>query len=176
MTFVDPQTGKDVGHYYHVDNAQHQLDGKIIPPGTFVGTQGGLPGTPSGNAGSSSAVHLHVEGTEAFHNAVINTYAGGRLLQNAANVHSANTPPSASPSAQPSGNRPLGTPQPAGTPQTPAAPPAAGANNQGGLLGLLTGGKGLQSQDSAPVSTPSMAFSLRNPTPGLPGLYSPLFP
>ena len=85
MTFVDPQTGKDVGHYYHVDNAQHQLDGKILQPGTFVGTQGGLPGSPSG-AGGSSAVHLHVEGTERFHNAVISTYADGNILK-APQVH-----------------------------------------------------------------------------------------
>jgi hypothetical protein len=81
ITFQDPDTGKDVGHYYHVDSPQHQLDGKILEPGTFVGLQGGLPGTPSGNAGSSTAVHLHVEGTDKFHNAVIATYAGGNILK-----------------------------------------------------------------------------------------------
>jgi len=86
MTFEDPETGKDVGHYYHVVDPQHHLDGKIIDPGTFVGTQGGLPGTPSGNAGNSKAVHVHVEGTEAFHNAVINTYVDGNILK-APQVH-----------------------------------------------------------------------------------------
>ena len=101
MTFVDPNTGKDVGHYYHVVNPQHQLHGKIIPPGTFVGTQGGLPGTPSGNAGNSSAVHLHVEGTVAFHNALIATYAGGAILK-APKSHpsSSYSPPSSPQSSQ----------------------------------------------------------------------------
>ena len=174
ITFEDPQTGQDVGHYYHVDNAQHQLNGQVIAPGTFVGTQGGLPGTPSGNAGSSSAVHLHVEGTEAFHNAVINTYAGGRLLQNASGVHQA-TPQAPPASTQPAGTRQLST-QPGNTPTTPAAAPATASNKGADLLLALTQGKGLQSQESSPVATPTMAFTLRNPTPGLPGLYNPLFP
>jgi hypothetical protein len=80
INFLDPRTKQVVGHYEHVENAQHQLDGKEIEPGTLVGTQGGLPGTPSA-LGSSTAVHLHVEGTDAFHNAVINTYAGGKFIR-----------------------------------------------------------------------------------------------
>ena len=89
IKFQDPNTGQDVGYYYHVDNAQHHLDGKILQPGTMVGTQGGLPGSPSGRAGST-AVHLHVEGTDKFHNAVISTYASGNILS-APGVHKAET-------------------------------------------------------------------------------------
>jgi len=99
INFEDPTTGKVVGHYYHVDNAQHQLDGQIVSPGTMVGTQGGLPGSPS--AAGSSAVHLHVEGTDRFHNAVISTYASGHVLS-APGVHTAATPQS----PQPAGARP----------------------------------------------------------------------
>lgn len=79
INFIDPDSGNVVGKYQHVENAQHQLDGKIVQPGTVVGTQGGLPGTPSA-LGSSSAVHLHAEGTDDFHNALISTYAGGNIL------------------------------------------------------------------------------------------------
>jgi len=81
IDFLDPATKEKVGTYLHVDNAQHQqYEGKTVQPGTVVGTQGGLPGTPSA-LGSSSAVHLHVEGTDAFHKAVIRTYADGNIMK-----------------------------------------------------------------------------------------------
>jgi hypothetical protein len=81
IDFLDPTTKEKVGTYLHVDNAQHQQwEGKSVPPGTVVGTQGGLPGTPSA-LGSSSSVHLHVEGTDAFHRAVIRTYADGNIMK-----------------------------------------------------------------------------------------------
>jgi hypothetical protein len=130
ITFHDPQTDQKVGMYYHVNDPQHHLDGQVLQPGTLVGTQGGLPGTPSANPGSSS-VHLHVEGTDQFHNAVIATYAGGNVLK-APGVHSQVA--AANPAATGTRNGLGLTAQPtAGTPQMP--PPAA--NGQQALANII---------------------------------------
>lgn len=134
IAFQDPNTGEQVGMYWHVNDAQHQLNGKVIQPGTFVGTQGGLPGTPSASPGSSS-VHLHVEGTEAFHNAVISTYAGGNILKVAGGMTGAHqqTAQGTQPAALP-----VRAPEAPGTP-APKATPTGGATNlfaqPGGILG-----------------------------------------
>jgi hypothetical protein len=159
INFEDPNTGQVVGHYYHVDNAQHQLDGQILQPGTMVGTQGGLPGSPS--AAGSTAVHLHVEGTDRFHNAVISTYASGHVLS-APGVHTAATPQN----PQPAGARPqLG----AGTnPLTAAA--GSGSNPTTAITAIPALVKPqTQQKPDVPVGMPS-AFPLYDPT-GFPSLY-----
>lgn len=120
IVFQDPSTGQQVGKYHHVNDAQHQLDGQIVQPGTFVGTQGGLPGTPSA-APNSSTVHLHVEGTDQFHNSVIKTYADGDIFK-APSSHTIANP----------GQTP--TPPPLQRPNTPPPTPAAsrGSGGSGG--------------------------------------------
>jgi hypothetical protein len=159
INFEDPNTGQVVGHYYHVDNAQHQLDGQILQPGTMVGTQGGLQGSHS--AAGSTAVHLHVEGTDRFHNAVISTYASGHVLS-APGVHTAATPQN----PQPAGARPqLG----AGTnPLTAAA--GSGSNPTTAITAIPALVKPqTQQKPDVPVGMPS-AFPLYDPT-GFPSLY-----
>jgi hypothetical protein len=161
ITFHDPQTDQKVGMYYHVNNPQHQLDGKIIQPGTMVGTQGGLPGTPSAYPGSS-AVHLHVEGTDRFHNAVISTYASGHVLNAPGVTHTATQQ-----NPQPAGARPqLGASQ---NPLTPGATPPA-ANPAITAIPALAKLQQMQQQPDTPVGLPS-AFSLYNPSPGFSSLY-----
>lgn len=162
ITFHDPQTDEKVGMYYHVNDPQHQLDGQIVQPGTLVGTQGGLPGTPSAEPGSS-AVHLHVEGTERFHNAVIATYAGGNVLNAPGVQHTANNP-----TPQPAGTRPqLGA---ANQPLAPGAGGGGGGGQNNALLAIIKQNQQAQQQASQPVGTPS-PFSLYNPSPGWGNLY-----
>ncbi len=161
ITFHDPQTDEKVGMYYHVNNPQHQLDGQIIQPGTMVGTQGGLPGTPSAYPGSS-AVHLHVEGTERFHNAVISTYASGHVLNAPGVQHTAQQQ-----EPQPAGARPqLGTQNPLTT----------GANPQSQepqvSLAAFPALQKLQQMNQQPVVGGTPPFSLYNNTPGFSPLYS----
>jgi len=162
ITFHDPQTDEKVGMYYHVNSPQHQLDGQIVQPGTLVGTQGGLPGTSSAYPGST-AVHLHVEGTDRFHNAVIATYAGGNILNAPGVEHTANqqTP-------QPAGARPqLGA---ANQPVAPAASTSSGGGQNNALLAIIKQNQQAQQQASQPVGTPSL-FSIVNPSPGWASLY-----
>ena len=163
IAFHDPQTDQMVGKYYHVNDAQHQLDGKVIQPGTLVGTQGGLPGTPSANPGSSS-VHLHVEGTDRFHNAVISTYANGNVLK-APGVHT----PLAQANTQPAGTRSnLGAPDnPLLTPQK--SRPGAPAQNPFVTLMAQQGAAQRQQQQRMDLSSRNM-FSVQNPT-GISNLY-----
>lgn len=161
INFEDPNTGQVVGHYYHVDNAQHQLDGQILQPGTMVGTQGGLPGSPS--AAGSTAVHLHVEGTDRFHNAVIATYAGGNILNAPGVQHTANNP-----DPQPAGARPqLGAgqnPLTTGTSNTPQQPQITAIPALAKLQQMQ------RQQADVPVGMPN-AFALYNPSPGFSSLY-----
>ena len=136
IAFQDPNTGEQVGMYWHVNDPQHQLNGKVIQPGTFVGTQGGLPGTPSASPGSSS-VHLHVEGTEAFHNAVISTYAGGNILKVAGGMTGAHQQTA---QGQNPGALPVRAPAAPGTPAPKAGPSGGGGGTNlftqpGGVLG-----------------------------------------
>lgn len=162
ITFHDPQTDQKVGMYYHVENPQHQLDGQIVQPGTMVGTQGGLPGTSSAYPGSS-AVHLHVEGTERFHNAVISTYASGHVLNAPGVTHTATQQ-----NPQPAGARPqLGASQ---NPLTPGATPAATNPAITAIPALAKLQQMNQEQSGTPVGMPS-AFSLYNPSPGFSSLY-----
>ena len=160
ITFHDPQTDEKVGMYYHVNNPQHQLDGKIVQPGTMVGTQGGLPGTPSAYPGSS-AVHLHVEGTERFHNAVISTYASGHVLNAPGVQHTAQQQ-----QPQPAGARPqLGA---ASTPVTAGATP----QHQGPVIAPIPALAQLQQQMQEDVQLDSSSpFSIYNQTPGWGSMY-----
>lgn len=146
--------------YYHVNNPQHQLDGKIVQPGTMVGTQGGLPGTPSAHPGSS-AVHLHVEGTERFHNAVISTYASGHVLNAPGVTHTATQQ-----NPQPAGARPqLGS---ASTPVTAGATP----QHQGPVIAPIPALAQLQQQMQEDVQLDSSSpFSIYNQTPGWGSMY-----
>lgn len=167
IAFQDPNSGEQVGMYWHVNDPQHQLNGQVIQPGTFVGTQGGLPGTPSAAPGSSS-VHLHVEGTESFHNAVIKTYADGNILKvaggqtGAHNMASSNDPSSnvASRQAQPSSNGAAVRPQSSSGSTAPASP---GANI---FLNTNRGGGGAVSPPSP--QSQGMAFSLSSFNPAAP--------
>lgn len=76
VRFEDPTTGKVVAVYHHLENVPRNINGKILTGGTFIGTQGGRPGAASAY-GSSSAVHVHLEGTADWHKKFISTYAGG---------------------------------------------------------------------------------------------------
>jgi len=167
IAFQDPNTGEQVGMYWHVNDPQHQLNGQVIQPGTFVGTQGGLPGTPSAAPGSSS-VHLHVEGTEAFHNAVIKTYADGNILKvaggqtGAHQLASSNQPSSniASRQPQPSPNGAAARPQSSSTPNRPSSP---------GTNIFLNNNRGGGGAVSPPSPQPQgMAFSLSSFNPAAP--------
>ena len=163
ITFHDPQTDEKVGMYYHVNNPQHQLDGQIVQPGTMVGTQGGLPGTPSAYPGSS-AVHLHVEGTERFHNAVISTYASGHVLNAPGVTHTATqqTP-------QPAGARPqLGA---ANNPVTAGQNPPATQPAIAAIPALAAAQQALQEDVALDTSSP---FSIYNSTPGWGSMYGQL--
>ena len=167
ITFHDPQTDEKVGMYYHVNNPQHQLDGQIVQPGTLVGTQGGLPGTPSADPGSS-AVHLHVEGTDRFHNAVISTYASGNVLS-APGVHTAATPQN----PQPAGVRPqLGAAiSPPGSP-TQVTPRAAKKGDGSTQIVTLP----MPAAAPPPAQSPAQApvyISIMNPTPGYGWFFPP---
>ena len=125
----------------------------------MVGTQGGLPGSPS--AAGSTAVHLHVEGTDRFHNAVISTYASGHVLS-APGVHTAATPQS----PQPAGARPqLGA---GANPLTAAA--GTGSNPTTAITAIPALVKPqTQQQPDVPVGMP-FAFPLYDPS-GFPSLY-----
>ncbi len=163
ITFHDPQTDEKVGMYYHVNNPQHQLDGQIIQPGTMVGTQGGLPGTPSAYPGSS-AVHLHVEGTERFHNAVISTYASGHVLNAPGVTHTATQQ-----QPQPAGARPqLGAAQ---NPVTAGANPPATQPTIAAIPALAAAQQALQEDTPIDSSSP---FSIYNRTPGWGSMYGSL--
>jgi muramidase (phage lysozyme) len=76
IRFLDPNSNKTIAVYHHLDNIPSGINGKVISGGTFIGTQGGRPGTSSGY-GRSSAVHVHLEATPEWHRAFIRTYAGG---------------------------------------------------------------------------------------------------
>ena len=163
ITFHDPQTDEKVGMYYHVNNPQHQLDGQIVQPGTMVGTQGGLPGTPSAYPGSS-AVHLHVEGTERFHNAVISTYASGHVLNAPGVTHTATQQ-----QPQPAGARPqLGAAQ---NPVTAGANPPAAQPAITAIPALASAQQALQEDTPIDSSSP---FSIYNRTPGWSSMYGSL--
>ena len=162
ITFHDPQTDEKVGMYYHVNDPQHQLDGQIVQPGTMVGTQGGLPGTSSAYPGSS-AVHLHVEGTERFHNAVISTYASGHVLNAPGVTHTATQQ-----NPQPAGARPqLGS---ASTPVTAGATP----QHQGPVIAPIPALAQLQQQQEDVQLDSSSPFSIQNQTPGWGSMYGQL--
>jgi len=163
ITFHDPQTDEKVGMYYHVNNPQHQLDGQIVQPGTMVGTQGGLPGTPSADPGSS-AVHLHVEGTERFHNAVISTYASGHVLNAPGVTHTATQQ-----NPQPAGARPQ-----LGAANNPVTTAGATPQHQGPVIAPLPALAQLQQQQEDVSLDTSSPFSIYNGTPGWGSMYGQL--
>ena len=163
ITFHDPQTDEKVGMYYHVNNPQHQLDGQIVQPGTMVGTQGGLPGTPSAYPGSS-AVHLHVEGTERFHNAVISTYASGHVLNAPGVTHTATQQ-----QPQPAGARPQ-----LGAANNPVTTAGATPQHQGPTITAIPAlAAATPTQDDTPIDS-SSPFSIYNNTPGWGSMYGAL--
>ena len=163
ITFHDPQTDEKVGKYYHVNNPQHQLDGQIVQPGTMVGTQGGLPGTPSAYPGSS-AVHLHVEGTERFHNAVISTYASGHVLNAPGVTHTATQQ-----QPQPAGARPQ-----LGAANNPVTTAGATPQHQGPTIAAIPAlAAATPTQDDTPIDS-SSPFSIYNNTPGWGSMYGAL--
>ena len=163
ITFHDPQTDEKVGMYYHVNNPQHQLDGQIVQPGTMVGTQGGLPGTSSAYPGSS-AVHLHVEGTERFHNAVISTYASGHVLNAPGVTHTATQQ-----QPQPAGARPQ-----LGAANNPVSTAGATPQHQGPTIAAIPAlAAATPTQDDSPIDS-SSPFSIYNNTPGWGSMYGAL--
>ena len=163
ITFHDPQTDEKVGMYYHVNNPQHQLDGQIVQPGTMVGTQGGLPGTSSAYPGSS-AVHLHVEGTERFHNAVISTYASGHVLNAPGVTHTATQQ-----NPQPAGARPQ-----LGAANNPVTTAGATPQHQGPVIAPIPALAQLQQQQEDVQLDSSSPFSIQNQTPGWGSMYGQL--
>ena len=163
ITFHDPQTDEKVGMYYHVNNPQHQLDGQIVQPGTMVGTQGGLPGTSSAYPGSS-AVHLHVEGTERFHNAVISTYASGHVLNAPGVTHTATQQ-----QPQPAGARPQ-----LGAANNPVTTAGATPQHQGPVIAPIPALAQLQQQQEDVQLDSSSPFSIQNQTPGWGSMYGQL--
>ena len=163
ITFHDPQTDEKVGMYYHVNSPQHQLDGQIVQPGTMVGTQGGLPGTPSAYPGSS-AVHLHVEGTERFHNAVISTYASGHVLNAPGVTHTATQQ-----QPQPAGARPQ-----LGAANNPVTTAGATPQHQGPTIAAIPAlAAATPTQEDSPIDS-SSPFSIYNNTPGWGSMYGAL--
>lgn len=175
IAFQDPTTGRQVGMYWHVNDAQHQLNGQVVQPGTFVGTQGGLPGTPSA-APRSDTVHLHVEGTDDFHNAVIKTYADGNILKVAGGATGAHTANANQPSNIPSRtNSPTSPVQNGSTAQSPATAPATTPSPAASIvpvpMGIAQSGRPPASALGGQGTRGFSVFDVNNPHPAFTNLW-----